>query len=324
MLTKPFLATFLVLMAVGCAKNEPTKTPEPIAPRTLEEIEAALEAGAYGSAIPGLETLAIQTPQDARIPYYLGLCWSHEGEPSQAASYYQAALALDADMAEARSNLGLVLLELGKIDEAAESLSTYIEQHPEEGSGYYNLGLAQEAKGSLDAAASSYKKASQLDPKDPLPCRALGDVARKRGQLDKAIEHYRRALSRAPGSPELLLVLSDCLVEAGKTQDATANLLTLERSETVTAEALATAAVLLTKAGQSEPAQTLLKACTARFADYPSGFFLLGTSYARSAQWEAAAAQFERFLALEPSGEKAEVARRHLAACRAKSAAMAR
>ncbi|MCU0663256.1 MAG: tetratricopeptide repeat protein [Myxococcota bacterium] len=314
-----FAAVVLAGFFGSCAKAETTQSSTPKGPTSMAEIEAAIDAGEYAAASLGLVAIAQRDPKDARVQYYLGLCMAHQGDLDKAEAYYRAALSLDGELSEARSNLGLVLLDRGKLEEAEELLTAYTKARPDDGSGFYNLGLALEAKGSLAAAVASYTKAADLDPKDPAPPRALGDVARKRGKLEEALKSYREALSRSPGNPELLLVLADALVAAGRTADAVASLLTLEKSDAATAETLATAAVLLSGKGRNDEARVLLKACTGRFADYPNGFFLLGTAYARDGQWTDASLAFEAFLALEPGGEKAEVARKHLAVCKGKA-----
>lgn len=319
MVQKLCICMFLLSILGGCARDGSPSSSQPKGPTTLAEIEKALEAEQYAESIAGLQALAQQDPGDPRVQYYLGLCLAHQNDLEKAELHYRAALDIDEHLAEARSNLGLLLIERGKLDEAVDALTVYIQANPDDGSGYYNLGFALEAQGNLAAAKKNYKKASELAPQDPQPYRALGDVARLQNRIDEALALYRRALTHAPGDPELILVLAEALIGAKRIDDAVSNLMILGKSETAQAPTLATAAVLLSGVKKYEDAKSLLKVCTKRFPDYPNGFFLLGTAHARSKQWTEAIAQFEKFLSLEPEGEKAEVARRHLAACRNKS-----
>jgi tetratricopeptide (TPR) repeat protein len=318
MIPKLCICLFLLSVLGGCARDGSPRTSQSTGPRTLAEIETAVAAGQYAESIAPLEALAQRDPGDARVQYYLGLCLAHQNDLEKAEFHYRAALDIDEHLAEARSNLGLLMIERGKLDEAMEALTVYIQANPDDGSGYYNLGFALEAKGDLAAAKKNYKKASELAPQDPQPYRALGDVARLQGRIDEALTLYRRALTHAPGDPELILVLAEALIAAKRIDDAVSNLMVLGKSEAAEAPTLATAAVLLSGVKKYEKATSLLQVCTNRFPDYANGFFLLGTAYARGKQWTEAIAQFEKFLTLEPHGDKAEVARRHLDVCRSK------
>jgi tetratricopeptide (TPR) repeat protein len=74
-------------------------------------------------------------------------------------------LALKPDFAEARTNLGGVLLKLGETESAIGQFHAAIDLKPDEARAYYNLALALEKKGDQRAAREAFQRAAELDPR---------------------------------------------------------------------------------------------------------------------------------------------------------------
>ena len=66
--------------------------------------------------------------------------------------------------AEAHSNLGITLKELGRLDEALASYTQAIALKPDFANAHYNLGITLKELGRLDEAEASYKQAIALKP----------------------------------------------------------------------------------------------------------------------------------------------------------------
>ena len=75
---------------------------------------------------------------------------------------YGRAIALKPDLAEAHSNLGNTLQELGRLDEAVDSLSQAITLKPDLAEAHNNLGVTLQKLGRLDEAVASYLEATAL------------------------------------------------------------------------------------------------------------------------------------------------------------------
>ena len=79
------------------------------------------------------------------------------------ASYHKA-LRLKPDFAEAHYNLGRVLQELGRLDEAVVHYHKAIDIKPDYVEAYNNLGAPLQALGQIDDAINNYQKALSFNP----------------------------------------------------------------------------------------------------------------------------------------------------------------
>ena len=77
-----------------------------------------IELSRFDEATSILERQLNVAPNDPQLRVILGYAYQRKQEPEIAVMHYQAALALGADVAELHSNLGIVLQDLGRIDEA--------------------------------------------------------------------------------------------------------------------------------------------------------------------------------------------------------------
>ncbi len=84
--------------------------------------------------------------------------------PDEAVASYNKALAIKPDYAEAHSNLGNALKDLGKLDEAVASYNKALAIKPDYAEAYSNLGNALQSLGKLDDAVASYHKALAIKP----------------------------------------------------------------------------------------------------------------------------------------------------------------
>lgn len=100
--------------------------------------------------------------------------------------------------ADAFSNLGIVLTDLGQLNEAVTSCRRALKINPNYARAHNTLGSALQAQGRLDGAVSSYRRALEIKPDYTKAHLNLGNVLRDLGQLDDAAASYRRALEFKP------------------------------------------------------------------------------------------------------------------------------
>ena len=130
--------------------------------------EAASAAKQNDEAIKDYTLAAQAKPDDFVTQYNLGVLEQNAGEKTQAEASYRKALTLKTDdvkaMAGVRSNLSLLLIDDGKLDEAASQLDQATKGDPKNAEYENNLGQVYEKLNKKDLAIAAYAKAVQLDP----------------------------------------------------------------------------------------------------------------------------------------------------------------
>ena len=104
----------------------------------------------------------------------------------------------------AYNNLGMALMDKGRIDEAVENFKIALRLDPANANAnaFNNLGVAYKSKGLYDKAIEQFQAALRIKPDDPETHNNLGVVYRYTGLIDKAIEEHRIALSLKPAYAE--------------------------------------------------------------------------------------------------------------------------
>jgi tetratricopeptide (TPR) repeat protein len=134
--------------------------------------------------------------------------------------YISEALKLKPDFAPAHNNLGIGLLELGRVREAAASYERALRLDPSYAEAHNNLGNALRELGQLDEAIASYRRALQLRPEYPEACNNLGDALRLQGAAQEGIPYLRKALRLWPEYSIAHNNLGVALLEQGRPYEA--------------------------------------------------------------------------------------------------------
>ena len=104
--------------------------------------------------------------------------------------------------AEAYSNLGITLKELGRLDEAEDSYNKAITLKPDYAEAYSNLGIALKELGRLDEAEANYLQAIVLKPELAEAHNNLGNTLQELGRLDEAKASFTQAIALKPDYAE--------------------------------------------------------------------------------------------------------------------------
>lgn len=130
----------------------------------------------------------------------LGNILLQNGRVDEAIVHFEKAVELQPDMADPRDSLGTALLEKGRVDEAIAQFQSALEIQPDYALTYYDLGSAFLRQGRLDEAISSFQKALELKPNDAQIHNNLGLALFQNGRVDDAIIHYQKALELWPNN----------------------------------------------------------------------------------------------------------------------------
>ena len=93
--------------------------------------------------------------------------------------------------------LAAALKQNGRIDESLVASQKSVQLDPEDAEAYYNLGIVMQELGRLDEAEAIYKKAITLKP-DHKAHNNLGIVMQELGRLDEAEASYKKAVTLKP------------------------------------------------------------------------------------------------------------------------------
>ena len=113
----------------------------------------------------------------------------------QAESIWLSVITNRPNDAGAYNNLGLALMNQGKLDEAIARFTQAIQRDQTLVAAYNNLGLALAENGKLNDAGAVYMEGIKLNPNLAPPYTNVGDVLRELDRFEEAISAYTAALS---------------------------------------------------------------------------------------------------------------------------------
>lgn len=174
-------------------------------------------------------------PGNSRILYRLGNQYQRSGDLESSVEAYRQAIRKDKKLLPAHFNLGAVLFELGRLDEAREAYEIALEPidqafrkgetvDPVNALAYRNLGAIHLQASDYVRAVDAYAKARQLAPSDAQVLYNLGFAHYQLSQWDAAREAYERALMQDDDLPVAYLHLGQIALRKKEFVEAVARL----------------------------------------------------------------------------------------------------
>ena len=133
---------------------------------------------------------------------------------------FRHAIAVTRDNAIPHMNLGVALIDKGRIVEGITELRNAVQMMPSYGEARMTLGNALERTGDHSGALAELQEAARLLPRPAKAHMALGIVFARTGQPAQAVEQYEEALRREPSSPEVHSNFGAALERLGRTSEA--------------------------------------------------------------------------------------------------------
>ncbi len=126
--------------------------------RTWEDI------GNHMRAVATYHKILQTSPSQPKAHYYAGVAYIKADRPADAATEFQAELALSPDDADSKYNLGFTCLQQSKRDEASALFREVISTHPEHANAQYQFGKILMDDGKVKDAISHLEAAVRLSP----------------------------------------------------------------------------------------------------------------------------------------------------------------
>lgn len=178
---------------------------QPSGPKSLLLGAKYIKEGDYPRALRHLEKAADLMPAHPQVWNHLGLAWHGARQPNKAAEAYQRALRIDAKFAPAHFNLGMLLLEEGRLNDAVAALGGFVSLQPTNSLGLAKLGHALLLARRPDDAERALAEALRLNPKDAEAHNHLGLVHVQRKRMRDAMLEFSSALEARPNFAPAIL-----------------------------------------------------------------------------------------------------------------------
>jgi Flp pilus assembly protein TadD len=133
---------------------------------------------------------------------------------------FAAAARLDMHYAQAYTNLGDILNQQGKPEEARIAYGAAVDADPNYALGHYRLGRALAARGDDSAACAEFSAALRADQTLAPAHEGWAEVLRRHANSQGALMHMAAAVKLDPHSGPTLEHFGETLVDAGRRQDA--------------------------------------------------------------------------------------------------------
>jgi len=250
--------------------------------------------------LPALKTAAELLPDDAELHSNIGIVLHNLGQLDDAVISCRRALRIKPDYAEAHCNLGISLHGLGQLVDAVASYRRALQIKPRHAEVHNNLGMALSEIGQLDDAVTHYRRALEIRPDYAEAHNNLGNALRGIGRHAEALASYRKALQIKPDHAEAHNNLGNVLRDIGQLDDAVASYRHALQIKPDYAEAHSNLGNALRNAGKLDEALACCRRALEIKPDYADAHNNLGNALRDLGRYDQAAASYRKALEIKP------------------------
>lgn len=150
----------------------------------------------------------------------LGNVLLQEGRSDEAIEQYRIAVEADDDDSQAHYNLANALVAAGRNNEAIASFQEAIRVDPKNANAHHNCGIALCNLGRTDEGIAQYREALTLDPNLAAAYCNLGVALRQSDRLNEARQALEKGVAELPTSAQIQLGLADTLLDLEQYDEA--------------------------------------------------------------------------------------------------------
>jgi tetratricopeptide (TPR) repeat protein len=237
----------------------------------------------------------------------LGVALQQENDLAAAHASYRRALEIKPDFAEGLINLGTLLGELGRLDEAASLFRLALRVNPRQAGAraHTGLGAVLEKQGDFPGAVSHLKEALRLEPEFAEAYNNLGVVYEKQGDPQVSREAFETAIRLSPDYALAHMNLGGTLQRQGDLEGAVDHLRRAVRGQPDLLEARFKLAAVHAARGELRDAVAQFERVLETDPGFAEAHYNLGAVLAGMGEVDRAVAHLERALALDPDYELA-------------------
>ena len=152
----------------------------------------------YSRALAFYKEAIMQIGDDAEIYELMALCTIAMDNPTDAVSFYNAALKLRPDSLNIAAGLAQLYIKLGDLNKATEILKIALISHPERSELHMTLGLIQKDQGLYENAIAHFRKVVMQDEYNSEAFNLLGECCMAIGLNKQAEPFFAKAAKLDP------------------------------------------------------------------------------------------------------------------------------
>ena len=214
----------------------------------------------------------------------LGMILREQGRVEEAAVEFEEALRRDPSNAKAHNNLALILADGGRLDEAVAHCREAIRLEPDKPVAYVSLALALFSQHRVEEAIAACRESLRLEPASARVENTLASCLLAQNQPGEAIVHYRNAIRLTPDYANAHYNLATVLLRLGRFDSAVPEFEEALRIRPEDADTHRGLAGALAAQGRSEEAATHLAEALRLRPDWPSALKLMAWIRATAAE----------------------------------------
>jgi tetratricopeptide (TPR) repeat protein len=184
----------------AAAAVDSSEAPQTRARRLFNNAVKAHLSGQLAEAIAGYKSALAVDPELCDAHSNLGLAYNQQHNYASALSELRKALALNPKDAITYNGIGAALKAEKDIPGAIKNWETAVKLDSRLAVAHYNLGTAYEDQGDLDRALVSYENAIRNDGRLGEAYYRIGLIMQKKHRVEEAKEHYKKALKVSDNS----------------------------------------------------------------------------------------------------------------------------
>lgn len=161
-------------------------------------------------------------PNFAEAYSNLGNALKELGDLKGATQFYSKAIKLKPRFSDAYNNLASAYMLQGRVQQAMETYQMALVLNPNLVDAHTNLGNLYKATGDMEAAKQCYLEAIRINADFSIAWNNLAGIFKEEGQLATAVAYYREALRLCPEFADAHSNLGNALKEQHQVQDAIA------------------------------------------------------------------------------------------------------
>jgi Tfp pilus assembly protein PilF len=232
--------------------------------------------------------------------YELGVVYGQRGLGQLAAEQYRQAVAIKPEYSEALNNLGNLLLQAGRVDEAIACFRKALQSEPRLATAYWNIGMGRLQQGRVDDAITNFEQAIIIKPDYLSAHLELATALLAKGRVDEAMRKLEAILRFAPNFAEAHNDLGCILLNEGRLEEALSHFQQAVSLKPDYPEAQNSLAHILILQKRPDEAITRARGLLQTHPDDPGGHQNLGSGLLEKQRLDEAVAEFRTALKIRP------------------------